>query len=483
MADGIRAAHDDAAPEGGVVVGQLDRAVVDRHGLAVLADAVEGIGVGGERQVERRVAGLLGERDRLAGEPGILAQVAVAQAPDGPVAPEQERPRADVPRLRRRPLRLVEHCLRVILRHPESPAVGERGDPRLKAERRGLRRLRQRVGELAHPAPVVQRLGGVVVPRPGRRARVPARRLERLPGGLPVLGQERRALLQALGVLLDERARDRGVNRAAALAELRAVGHLLGQRVLEGIQRLGVELLLIDELARDEVSKRVFEVLRRQVEDPLQDRLGELLADHRSPLQHGLLACSEPVDPRGEDGLHAGRHRILLHRRREPVGAALALKAPALDERLHELLDEERVASGALADQLRQPVQGGIGAEQVRQQRLGRLGAQRGEGDLAVVGARHPRRAVLGPEVQDGEAARPLHRLHAIAEEGLARRVKPVQILDEHDDGLARALGVGQALHQPQQLALARLRVHPGRRAQGVGHGEELEQQGQVVLE
>ena len=79
-----------------------------------------------------------------------------------------------------------------------------------------------------------------------------------------------------------------------------------------------------------------------------------------------------------------------LDRSHEPVGAALALEASRLDQRLHELLDEERVARGPLADQLRQPVERGIGAEQVGEQLLDRLGAERGEGDLAVVGLRHP---------------------------------------------------------------------------------------------
>jgi hypothetical protein len=32
--------------------------------------------------------------------------------------------------------------------------------------------------------------------------------------------------------------------------------------VLEGIQSLGIELLLVDELARDEVAKRILQLLR-----------------------------------------------------------------------------------------------------------------------------------------------------------------------------------------------------------------------------
>src|SRR5206468_13068923 len=87
---------------------------------------------------------------------------------------------------------------------------------------------------------------------PGRGAGVPARRLECLTGGLPVLRQERRALVEPLGVVIVDRARDRGVDRGAALGELRAVGDLLRQWVLEGEGRVRVRRLLVEELRRDE---------------------------------------------------------------------------------------------------------------------------------------------------------------------------------------------------------------------------------------
>ena len=83
----------------------------------------------------------------------------------------------------------------------------------------------------------------------------------------------------------------------------------------------------------------------------------------------------------------------LVDRSHQPVGAALALEVSRLDQRLHDLLDEERVAAGALADQLGQPVERGIGAEQVAEHLLDRLGPERRQGELAVVGLRHPRRA------------------------------------------------------------------------------------------
>ena len=58
-----------------------------------------------------------------------------------------------------------------------------------------------------------------VAPHPLGRAAVPARRGERLAGLLPVMREQRRVLVELLGVLLLDRARHRGVHaRGAARA-------------------------------------------------------------------------------------------------------------------------------------------------------------------------------------------------------------------------------------------------------------------------
>ena len=227
--------------------------------------------------------------------------------------------------------------------------------------------------------------------RPDRGARVPARRLERLAGGLPVLRQERRALVEPLGVVLGDRPRDRRVDRGAALAELRAVGHLLGQRVLEGVERLGIELLLVDELAAPPGCEA------RPRAPPARARRPAPAPAAGNSLPITAAACSTAFSRWASRSIRAASTACTLAGTAasatgadEPVGAALALEAPGLDQRLHELLDEERVALGPLADQLRQPVQRGIGAEQLGEQLLDRLGAERSERDLAVVGPRHP---------------------------------------------------------------------------------------------
>ena len=83
---------------------------------------------------------------------------------------------------------------------------------------------------------------GVVVPLdPLRCALVPAQRLVRVARLLPVVREQGRSLVELVGVQLFEGPRHRRVAALASLQELRVVGHLLGQRVLEGVLRLRVQ--------------------------------------------------------------------------------------------------------------------------------------------------------------------------------------------------------------------------------------------------
>ena len=116
------------------------------------------------------------------------------------------------------------------------------------------------------------------------------------------------------------------MDRGPALAELQVVGNLLRQRVPERVHRLGVQLLLEHELPLDQFVEGVLERRGLQRRHSSQDRLRELLADHRCRLQDGLLPGGEPVDPGGKDRLHARRHPVPATRPDEPVRAALAFE-------------------------------------------------------------------------------------------------------------------------------------------------------------
>ena len=298
-----------------------------------------------------------------------------------------------------------------------------------------------------------------------------------------MLGEQRGALIQLVGMQLLKRLRDAAVHRRTALTELGVVGDLLRQRMLERVHGVGVELLLIQELRGDQRPQSRLELAVAEHGRSLQNRLGELPSDHRGALQQALLALGEPVDPRREDSVDRRRDRGVVNRAYEPVGAALTGEVARFHERAYDLLDEERVASGPLGDQGGQTVQRRVAAEQVGEQHLDRLRPQRQQRDLPVVGLVHPLSAVLGAEVDDREVARPRYNLDELSEESLGPPVDPVHVLEQVDPGLALAAGMNQALDHLQQRPLARVRVHARRRAMRVGHGEEVEYQRQALSE
>jgi hypothetical protein len=138
------------------------------------------------------------------------------------------------------------------------------------------------------------------------------------------------------------------VERAAPLAEEPAVRHLLGERVLEGVLGVGVEARLVEELPRLEMGQAPAKVLLRQLGDGPQQGQRHLLADDGGLLQELSVLDREPVHAGGEHRLDRGRHPDLRQRDGQAVATALAREGPGLDEGAHALLQEERVALGAV---------------------------------------------------------------------------------------------------------------------------------------
>jgi hypothetical protein len=89
---------------------------------------------------------------------------------------------------------------------------------------------------------------------------MPAHRAQRLARLAPVLGDERRVRVRVGRVHRLERLGHAGVQARAPRAELGAVGHLVGQRVLEGVDDLRIQRLLEQQLLADQGGE-----LRRQL--------------------------------------------------------------------------------------------------------------------------------------------------------------------------------------------------------------------------
>ncbi len=149
-------------------------------------------------------------------------------------------------------------------------------------------------------------------------------------------------------MVLPQQVHQARVEPAPALAELRAVGHLLGQRMPEGVLGLGIDRLLVDELGLDQSAQDRLELLLRGFREPRQQTQGEAPSDDRRGLEHRLLALAQAIDARRQHGLHSARNLQYLHRLGQPVAAAVSRERTGVDQRLHHLLDEEGVARRAL---------------------------------------------------------------------------------------------------------------------------------------
>ncbi len=182
-----------------------------------------------------------------------------------------------------------------------------------------------------------------------------------------------------------------------------------------------------------------------------------LVANDGRALEHPLVVRREPIDPRREHGLHAGRHFHRRHEPDEPVIAGRAMKRAGLDERADALLEKERVAGRALAQHRGERSQRGIAAEQRLQEGAGGVGGQRVEPQLRVVRLAAPGMTILRAIVHEQRERRRRHAVDQRVEQGLRLGVGPLQILD-HDDQRSLARRLEQQLPERVERALAPLR-------------------------
>ena len=143
-----------------------------------------------------------------------------------------------------------------------------------------------------------------------------------------------------------------GMQHAPPLLQQAAVGHLVGQGMLEGVFALREEACLVEELGRLQVCQAAMQDVFGQLGNGLQQRQGHLRADHRGGLQQVFLLGWQAVDARRQDGLHRGRHLNRRQRLGQAVGTRLPYQHPGLHQGAHALLQEEGVAPGARDQQL-----------------------------------------------------------------------------------------------------------------------------------
>src|SRR5215467_2071518 len=115
------------------------------------------------------------------------------------------------------------------------------------------------------------------------------------------------------------------------------------------------------------------------------------------------------------------------------VPAGCADEVGGLDQRAHALLEEQRIALGALDEKPLERRDAGLVADQRAQKLLGACGRQRIDAQLPVTGLAAPAVAIFRPVVHRQHHGGGRHRVDEIVEEGLRLGVDPVQVL-EHEE-------------------------------------------------
>jgi hypothetical protein len=111
-----------------------------------------------------------------------------------------------------------------------------------------------------------------------------------------------------------------------------------------------------------------------------------------------------------------------------------------IHERLHGLLQEERIPLGPLDEERREPLEPGALAEQPPEELLGTLGWQRVEAELTVVGLAAPAVLILGAIVDQEAQPGCREARDEGVEEHLSLGVDPVEILEHEEHRLAPRL-------------------------------------------
>src|SRR5262249_44037839 len=146
------------------------------------------------------------------------------------------------------------------------------------------------------------------------------------------------------GVQVLDRVHGAGVQLATAFSKQTAIGHLVGERMLERVLVIGEQPRLVEELSVLQVGELSAQLRFGLVGDGRQKRKGHVLADDSGGLEQPLVLGGESVDPSREDRLDRGRYLYVGRRSDQPVRAGPAQQYPRLDERSDALFQEERVA-------------------------------------------------------------------------------------------------------------------------------------------
>ena len=284
----------------------------------------------------------------------------------------------------------------------------------------------------------------------------------------PGFGRMRKALLEHLA--------DAGVQLLALGAQQAAIGGILEQRVLELVGDLGHRAAAEQKLRLDQLGQRLLERHLAEGREGRQQLVAEHAPERRGQLGD-LLHRRELVEARHQRIVQRGRDRQRRQRAGQHVAVARIDQQVRLQDRLGQLLDEQRHAVGPGDDLL----------DHLERQRLaagdaldhgGRLTmAQPAERERADVRIAAPGRREVGPKdhhQQDRQALDPIDDLLEQLDRG---GVDPMRVLEDHQHRIA-AGEPGQLIEQGgEHLGAVLLRREVERRIAALGRDRQERRQ------
>src|SRR4029450_10715326 len=196
-------------------------------------------------------------------------------------------------------------------------------------------------------------------------------------------------------------------------------------------------------------------ILHLALDGCLEQSERHVLADHGGRLEEALLLWWEPVDPSGQQRLHARRDLDDLCVLDQLVVATLAGKSSDLHQGADALLEEERIALCPLDEEALGGSELGPVAHQGLEQLVRALRAQGLDPELTIVALTTPGVTVLWAIVDEEEHRRRGQTLHHAVEHGLRLSIDPVEVLHHEEEGLDSALAKQQALHRIERKVTA----------------------------
>ena len=178
------------------------------------------------------------------------------------------------------------------------------------------------------------------------------------------MGEPLDLLAQPVGVKLFHGIHDARVDVAATFVEHPAVGDVVGEGVLEGVLQVRKELCRVEKFSSLQIVEQTAKLVLCQPADCMQEGEWDVVSNDGRLLQQALLGGGQRVDTRSEHRLHRGRDLDARERPRKAVAAARALEHAGIDQRSHDLFDEERIPAGALHQEALQGRQTWVGAQQ-----------------------------------------------------------------------------------------------------------------------